>query len=160
MHCKINTRSAMVAATSAVDSVPYNPRASLSENTGMSTPLLSRFDLVFVMRDVKNEYWDRKIAQHLLYEQCVPVADGGDEAGRSDDDPMDDHDGSCTETILQWTFEELKMYFRVIKSLRPKLSEGAQKILSNYYYSLRQNDVERKEYATRITVRVLEGLIR
>jgi DNA helicase MCM9 len=44
----------------------YNPRDSLEVNTGLSGPLLSRFDLVMVLRDAQGADWDATVSEHIL----------------------------------------------------------------------------------------------
>ena len=44
----------------------YNPRDSLEVNTGLSGPLLSRFDLVMVLRDAQGPEWDDTVSEHIL----------------------------------------------------------------------------------------------
>lgn len=44
----------------------YNPRDSLEVNTGLSGPLLSRFDLVLVLRDAQGADWDATVSEHIL----------------------------------------------------------------------------------------------
>jgi DNA helicase MCM9 len=44
----------------------YDSRVSLSINTSLSGPLLSRFDIVLVLQDMKNPDWDARVADHIL----------------------------------------------------------------------------------------------
>ena len=44
----------------------YDPRESLAVNTSLSGPLLSRFDIVLVLRDQRNVNWDEAVADHIL----------------------------------------------------------------------------------------------
>ena len=39
---------------------------SLGVNTSLSSPLLSRFDIVLVLQDLKNPEWDATVADHIL----------------------------------------------------------------------------------------------
>lgn len=57
MVCKLNTRCSIIAATNQRGK--YDKSKSLSGNTGLSSPLISRFDLVFVIIDNQTEEWDR-----------------------------------------------------------------------------------------------------
>ena len=54
----------MLAVTNPKGS--YNPRDSLETNTGLSGPLLSRFDLVVVLKDAKSTEWDATVSEHIL----------------------------------------------------------------------------------------------
>jgi hypothetical protein len=57
MVSKLNTRCTILAATNPKGN--YDRDQSLCVNTGLGSPLLSRFDLVFVLLDNHNAEWDR-----------------------------------------------------------------------------------------------------
>lgn len=44
----------------------YDTRQSLTANTSLSGPLLSRFDILLVLRDLKVPTWDENVANHVL----------------------------------------------------------------------------------------------
>lgn len=51
----------------------YDSRVSLGVNTSLSGPLLSRFDIVLVLQDLKNPEWDETVADHILYGTSHPA---------------------------------------------------------------------------------------
>jgi DNA replication licensing factor MCM6 len=44
----------------------YDTHKSLKANLNISAPIMSRFDLLFVVRDVNNEEIDAKLAMHIV----------------------------------------------------------------------------------------------
>merc|ERR1719453_1711467 len=65
MHVTLNARCSVVAAANPVYG-SFDPSMDLAKNIGMPDSLLSRFDLVFVVRDVTTPETDRKIASQVI----------------------------------------------------------------------------------------------
>ena len=63
--CKLNCRTTIIAACNPKGGI-YEMNDSLSKNTGIAVPLLSRFDFIFKLVDASDVDRDSKIAAHLL----------------------------------------------------------------------------------------------
>lgn len=139
IHTTLNARASILAAANPVGG-RYNPKTTLRANLNFSAPIMSRFDLFFVIRDEPNEAVDRKLADHI-----VNVHMNRDEA--------------VTPTI---STEQLQRYIQFARTFRPVFTDEAKAVLVEKYKELRANDAQggmgRSSY--RITVRQLESLIR
>ena len=61
----LNSRAAVLAAANPVFG-RYDDFKSASENIDLMTTILSRFDLIFLVRDIREEERDRLICQHVM----------------------------------------------------------------------------------------------
>uniref|UniRef100_A0A164VRU8 Probable DNA helicase MCM9 n=1 Tax=Daucus carota subsp. sativus TaxID=79200 RepID=A0A164VRU8_DAUCS len=133
----LSTRTIVFGATNPKGH--YDPELSLSVNTTLSGPLISRFDIVLVLLDTKNPEWDAIVSSHILAEA---VAEKG------------------SDENLQgiWTLTMLRRYLHYVKaSFKPVLTKEAEKVISSYYQLQRKSAAQN---AARTTVRMLESLIR
>jgi len=67
----LSTRTTVFGATNPKGK--YDPDESLSVNTTLSGPLLSRFDIVLVLLDTQNDDWDKIVSSHILKEVSFVV---------------------------------------------------------------------------------------
>lgn len=139
IHTTLNARASILAAANPIGG-RYNPKASLRQNLNFSAPIMSRFDVFFVVRDDPKENVDRSLAEHI-----VNVHMNRDEA---------------VEPEL--STEQLQRYIQFARTFRPVFTDEAKALLVEKYKELRANDAQggmgRSSY--RITVRQLESLIR
>jgi len=61
----LNSRSSVLAAANPVFG-RYDELKSASENIDLMTTILSRFDLIFLVRDVRDEELDKMICHHVM----------------------------------------------------------------------------------------------
>lgn len=138
IHATLNARTSILAAANPVGG-RYNRKLSLRGNLNMSAPIMSRFDLFFVILDDCNERIDTELASHI-----VNLHMKRDEAINP-----------------PFTADQLRRYIRYARTFKPILTEGARKFLIAKYKELREDDAQgysRSSY--RITVRQLESMIR
>lgn len=65
IQATLNARTSILAAANPIGG-RYNRKMSLRANVAMSAPIMSRFDLFFVVLDECNENVDLHIAQHIV----------------------------------------------------------------------------------------------
>lgn len=135
--CKLNTRCSIIAACNVKGEMEEGK--PISANLALASPLLSRFDLIFLLLDRKRgDSWDSDLCDRLLF-------------GSS---------GNNMRSYVQdqWEFEELKEYVNFVRNrLDPKMSAIGELVLSRYYQLQRRSDTLR---CARTTVRLLESLVR
>lgn len=139
IQATLNARTSILAAANPVGG-RYNRKTTLRSNINMSAPIMSRFDLFFVVLDECNEAVDTHLARHI-----VNIHRNRDEA-----------------ITPEFTTEQLQRYIKFARTFRPIFTEEAKVLLVEKYKQLRSDDAQggvgRNSY--RITVRQLESLIR
>ena len=134
----MNARASILAAANPIYG-RYDRTKTLKANIALSAPILSRFDLFFIVLDECNPDSDRLVANHILK---VHVCE--DEAVKT-----------------PYTKEQMQRYIRFARTIHPKITPESQRILVDCYRKLRQGDsLGRSRSAYRITVRQLESMIR
>ena len=61
----LNARTSILAAANPMYG-KYDPFKNITENVNLPIPLLTRFDLIFVVRDIPTREKDEKIARHII----------------------------------------------------------------------------------------------
>lgn len=138
----LNARTSILAAANPIFG-RYDTTKPLKANVTISAPIMSRFDLFFIILDECNPILDEHIARHI-----VAV-----------------HRPSERKKILEvnvpFTQQQLQRYIRFAKCINPQLTEASRKVLVESYRKLRSSDsIGKNKSAYRITVRQLESLIR
>ena len=130
----LNARTSILSAANPMYG-KYDPFKNITENVNLPIPLLTRFDLIFVVRDIPSKERDRNIAQHI----------------------MDLHSTTGIENRSLIDVDILTKYLGYAKRLNPIMTKDAEEKLLEYYLKMR--NVESEEMIT-VTPRQLEGLIR
>ncbi|KAK2635068.1 hypothetical protein Ddye_029860 [Dipteronia dyeriana] len=138
IQATLNARTSILAAANPTGG-RYDRTKPLKYNVALPPAILSRFDLVYVMIDDPDDQTDYHIAHHIVrvhqkHEEALSPA---------------------------FTTAQLKRYIAYAKTLKPKLSLEARKLLVDSYVALRRGDATPgTRVAYRMTVRQLEALIR
>ncbi|KAH6917588.1 ATP dependent DNA helicase [Coprinopsis sp. MPI-PUGE-AT-0042] len=141
----LNSRTSVLAAANPVFG-RYDEGRSPGENIDFQTTILSRFDMIFIVRDEHNETRDRAIAKHVMNVHM----------NRPNE----------SDTVGEIDIDKMKRYIAYCKSkCAPRLSAEAQEMLSSHFVSLRKQvqQVERdndERSSIPITIRQLEAIIR
>jgi DNA replication licensing factor MCM5 len=143
----LNSRAAVCAAANP-PSGRYDDLKSAQENIDIQTTMLSRFDLIFIVKDEKSFNRDLEIARHVVGVHR-----------RAGESAMMDNSNDAKDNFLKRYIEYCK------HKCSPRLSEAASQILQNEYVRIRQSareqSVQTKDApAVPITVRQLEAIVR
>ena len=117
----------------------YDRTKSLQQNVTMTAPIMSRFDLFFILVDECNEVTDYAIARRIV----------------------DLHSRMDESVERVYSVEEVQRYLTFARLFKPTISKEAQDYIVTQYKHLRQRDSSGvSKSAWRITVRQLESMIR
>ncbi len=130
----LNARTSILAAANPMYG-KYDPFKNITENVNLPIPLLTRFDLIFVVRDIPAKEKDEKIARHII----------------------DLHTPQGTDRRSVIDVDLLTKYIAFAKKGSPDLTKEAEEKILEYYLQMR--NVESEEMIT-VTPRQLEGIIR
>ncbi|MEM0093392.1 MAG: minichromosome maintenance protein MCM [Thermofilum sp.] len=134
----LNARASILAAANPAFG-RYLPTRNISENIDLPVTILSRFDLIFVLRDTPNRDRDRELAQYVIdfHREAYPQI--------------------MENVIPPHILKKYVAYAR--RFIRPRLSEEAKAKIVDFYVSMRAAS-ESPESPIAITPRQLEALIR
>jgi DNA replication licensing factor MCM6 len=140
IQATLNARASILAAANPIYG-RYDRTKTLKANVTLSAPILSRFDLFFVVLDDCNPDADRQVAQHILnVHRC---------------------EGHNSGIKAPFTKDQMRRYIKFARTLHPKITPESQRVMVDCYRKLRQGDtLGRSRSAYRITVRQLESMIR
>ncbi len=141
-----NARTAVLAAANPKFG-RFDPHTYPAQQFDIPPTLLSRFDLIFPIRDEMDEERDKNIAKHTRMQH---EAAGAEITELKDDEQVE------RPPIDQ---DLLRKYIAYAKNhVKPRLSDDASKKIQTYYVELRKMGA--KAGAVPITPRQIEGLVR
>ncbi len=117
MVCKLDTRTSVIAAMNAKGR--YDRSRSISANTAIASPLLSRFDLILVLDDAVDVDDDTRISKFILNRNTK----------------------SAAPPPVPFGLEKLQAYLTLVRAkFHPQLCEGAKAVINAYYQLQRSKD--------------------
>lgn len=132
MVTSLSTRCSVFAA--AGTRYDYNFKKPVSDNLGMSTPLISRFDLIFGLFERDKSFLDDKVADKILERDFIIKQNENQ----------------------RWSIQTLKLYISQCRKMKNKIKEEQSEILLKYYTRKKAMDGN-NEFNT---IRMLESLVR
>ena len=132
----LNARAAVLAAANPALG-RYDPYRNISDNISLPVTLLSRFDLLFIMKDVPEADSDSRMSEHILTLHRLKTT--------PEEPPL--------------VPELLRKYIAYAKRIEPALTEESVNAIKQYYLKMRSLSGS-TESPVVITPRQLEGLVR
>jgi len=133
----LNARTSILAAANPTFG-RYEPCRTVAENiSALPITVLSRFDLIFILRDTPEKNKDAKMTSHIL--------------GL--------HQTSATSNEPPIKADLLRKYIAYAKTFKPRLTSEALGKLSEFYLAMRSSS-ENEGSPVAITTRQLESLVR
>jgi DNA replicative helicase MCM subunit Mcm2 (Cdc46/Mcm family) len=131
----LNARTSIVAAANPVLG-RYDAYKNIYENVNLPIPLLSRFDIIFIEKDMPDRQVDERLASHILQT----------------------HRSRQFVTPPPIDFELLRKYIVYCKKIEPVLTAEAESKLLEFYLEMRTMGAQDNMIA--VTPRQLESMIR
>ena len=138
IQATLNARTSILAAANPIGG-RYDRGKTLKANVNITAPIMSRFDLFFVVLDECEPTVDYNIAQHIVHI----------------------HQGKDAATQGEFSTQQIQRYIKFARRIRPTLAPDSATMLVESYKKLRFNDASSVTKASyRITVRQLESMVR
>merc|ERR1711871_214678 len=145
--CGLNSRVSVLAAANPVYG-RYDDLKSVGDNIDLMATILSRFDCIFIVRDIKDANRDREIAHHVMGVHINATA--------TENVPVGDIDIATLKKYICYCRERCA----------PRLNDTAAAMLNSQYVHVRNQvrlnliNTPGQSQAVPITIRQLEALIR
>lgn len=151
VKASLNARASILAAANPIYGT-YDRSKSLRKNLSFSLPIMSRFDLFFVLLDETNETVDYAVAERIIDMHQLNIG----------------VKGKIDMTNVPYTLDEVRTYIKFAKHFKPKITLDSENYLVDTYKQLRLSGCgetgggifKANKDTWRITVRQLESLIR
>lgn len=137
IHATLNAKAAVLGAANPKYG-RFDPYKTVAEQIDMPDTLLSRFDLIFPIRDTPNSEKDARLADHILKLHRLP--------------------DSAPPEIAPDLLRKFIAYAR--RNCQPQLSEEAVEVIKNFFVSLRAKYTSEESRSVPISPRQLEALVR
>ena len=150
INTTLKSRCSLLAAANPKEG-RFQKHLQISEQIDMEPALISRFDLIFIIKDVPEEEKDSDIAEHIL-----TVSKRGEKV--VSDKELEDREEESEPDIPLELLRKYVAYAR--KHCNPVLNEEAHERIKDFYVHLRNEEGVDNADAVPVTARKLEGVVR
>jgi DNA replication licensing factor MCM6 len=138
IQATLHARTSILAAANPIFG-RYDKAQSLRKNINISPPIMSRFDLYFIICDEINDNSDLNLSKFIV--------------------SMHQHKKQA-KIEKPYTMKQVKNYLAIAKRIKPRITREAAEDLRRFYVDLRRNDKQQQNSQYQVTVRQLESMIR
>ncbi|KAL3287853.1 hypothetical protein HHI36_002311 [Cryptolaemus montrouzieri] len=162
--CTLPSRTTILAAANPAGG-HYNKGKTVAENLKISAPMLSRFDLIFILLDNPDEEMDMMLSKHVLGMHSGLTNTSVSWSAVNTQSSINEtnlrsrlliYNNEVIEYLPHNLFRKYIAYAQ--KYVNPKLSVGAKTVIKEFYLSLRRRFQTGE--STPVTMRQLQSLIR
>lgn len=150
----LQARCAVLAAANPIGG-RYDPSLTFSENVDLTEPILSRFDILCIVRDQVDPVQDERLAKFVVQSHVRHHPSSVLEEG-TEITPLEDPSMAGVEKIPQDLLRKYIIYAR--EKVHPKLHQMDQDKVAKLYSELRRESMATGSVP--ITVRHIESMIR
>eukprot|EP00927_Polykrikos_kofoidii_P060601 TRINITY_DN55539_c0_g1_i1.p1 TRINITY_DN55539_c0_g1~~TRINITY_DN55539_c0_g1_i1.p1 ORF type:complete len:887 (-),score=167.22 TRINITY_DN55539_c0_g1_i1:246-2906(-) len=149
----LQARCAVIAVANPIEG-RYDPQQTFAANVGLTDPILSRFDILSVIKDEADAVQDERLADHVAcsHIRSHPEANANDKAVK----PRLQQKASHIEPIPQELLQKYIIYAR--QRVFPKLMDLDREKLANFYKDIRAEAF--RTGGAPMTARHIESIIR
>lgn len=158
----LNSRTSVLAAANPIFG-RYDDLKTPGENIDFQTTILSRFDMIFIVRDAHDRGRDERIARHVM--GLAMGNKGADEQVQAEIsvDKMKRYISYCRQQAIR--LQAMEYMLTMTRKCAPRLSPEAAEKLSSHFVSIRRQVHAAEMSANQrssipITVRQLEAIVR
>lgn len=157
----LHARCTVIAAANPIGG-RYDPSRTFAENVDLTEPILSRFDVLCVVRDTVDPLEDERLANFVVkshrkhHPNAKKLQEKEGTLNRSQPSQPEKDPVTGLDLIPQTTLRKYLMYAR--ENVHPKLEQMPQEKISKLFAEMRKESLATGSVA--ITVRHVESLIR
>eukprot|EP01063_Lacrimia_lanifica_P024548 TRINITY_DN32425_c0_g1_i1.p1 TRINITY_DN32425_c0_g1~~TRINITY_DN32425_c0_g1_i1.p1 ORF type:complete len:864 (+),score=241.36 TRINITY_DN32425_c0_g1_i1:64-2592(+) len=137
LKATLNARASILAAANPIDG-RYDRSKNLRANVAMTSPIMSRFDLFFIVTDDLEDEKDRMLSRRIV---------GLHRLGE-------------TQIRPKTSWRDFLLYIRYARVVKPRMTAEAGELLVEQFRKMRENSYMNSKTTIRVTIRQLESLVR
>merc|ERR1712038_1073130 len=150
----LQARCAVLAVANPIDG-RYDPQRTFAQNVNLSDPILSRFDLLCVLRDESDAVQDERLADHVVcsHIRSHPEANSDDKTVQP---RLQQQQASGVQPIPQDLLQKYIVYAR--QRVHPKVGDIDREKLANFYKDIRAESF--RSGGAPMTARHIDSIVR